>query len=147
MKSYAAILAFPALLACAAAVNAEPQTRGTDESSSGRPPNVVLFLIDDLGYTDVGCYGSDFYETPNIDRLAREGMRFTDAYAACCVCSPTRVSVLTGKNPARLHITHAIFPTTSAPRTSSRPAAERDPRRRLEADRVPRKWPPGTVQS
>jgi arylsulfatase A-like enzyme len=68
----------------------------------------VLLLIDDLGYTDVGCYGSDFYETPHIDGLAREGMRFTQAYAACCVCSPTRVSVLTGKNPARLHITHAI---------------------------------------
>ncbi|NQT16139.1 MAG: sulfatase, partial [Planctomycetes bacterium] len=68
----------------------------------------VFFLIDDLGWTDVACYGSDFYETPNIDRLAREGMHFTDAYAACCVCSPTRVSVLTGKYPARLHITHAI---------------------------------------
>jgi arylsulfatase A-like enzyme len=76
--------------------------------SSPRPPNVVLFLIDDLGYTDVGCYGSDFYETPHIDGLARDGMKFTAAYAACCVCSPTRVSLLTGKNPARLHITHAI---------------------------------------
>jgi len=77
-------------------------------SAEPAPPNVVFFLIDDLGWTDVGCYGSDFYETPNIDRLARRGMRFTRAYAACCVCSPTRVSVLTGKNPARLHITHAI---------------------------------------
>ena len=77
-------------------------------SGADRPPNVVFFLIDDLGWTDVACYGSDFYETPHVDRLAREGMRFTDAYAACCVCSPTRVSVLTGKYPARLHITHAI---------------------------------------
>ena len=98
------------VLACTTsiAIAAESQTRESGKPSPVRPPNVVLFLIDDLGYTDVGCYGSDFYETPNVDRLAREGMRFTEAYAACCVCSPTRVSVLTGKNPARLHITHAI---------------------------------------
>jgi arylsulfatase A-like enzyme len=70
--------------------------------------NVVFFLIDDLGWTDLGCYGSDYYETPNVDRLAKEGMLFTDAYAASCVCSPTRVSILTGKYPGRLHITHAI---------------------------------------
>lgn len=70
-----------------------------------RPPNVVLFLVDDLGWTDLGCYGSRFYETPNIDRLAEEGVRFTNAYAACHVCSPTRASILTGKYPARLHLT------------------------------------------
>ena len=73
-----------------------------------RPRNFVFFLIDDLGWTDVGCYGGQYYETPNIDRLAGQGMRFTDAYAACCVCSPTRASILTGKYPARLHVTHAI---------------------------------------
>ena len=61
-----------------------------------------------MGWTDLGCYGSDFYETPHVDRLAKEGMKFTDAYAASCVCSPTRVSILTGKYPGRLHITHAI---------------------------------------
>ena len=77
-------------------------------SGADRAPNIVFFLIDDLGWTDVGCYGSDFYETPHVDRLARQGMRFIDAYAACCVCSPTRASVLTGKYPGRLHITHAI---------------------------------------
>ena len=70
--------------------------------------NVVFFLIDDLGWTDLQCFGSDFYETPNVDRLAKEGMKFTNAYAASCVCSPTRVSILTGKYPGRLHITHAI---------------------------------------
>ena len=69
------------------------------------PPNVVFFLVDDLGWSDVGCYGSRFYDTPNIDALAREGVRFTDAYAACHVCSPTRASILTGKYPARLHLT------------------------------------------
>lgn len=70
-----------------------------------RPPNVVLFLVDDLGWRDVGCYGSAFYETPNIDALAAEGIRFTNAYAACHVCSPTRASILTGKYPARLQLT------------------------------------------
>lgn len=73
-----------------------------------RPPNVVLIVIDDLGWADVGCYGSTFYRTPAIDRLAAEGMRFTQAYAACPVCSPTRAALLTGKYPARLHLTDYI---------------------------------------
>ena len=68
--------------------------------------NVVFFLIDDMGWTDAGCYGSTLYETPNIDRLAAEGMRFTDAYAACPVCSPTRASIMAGKYPVRLGITN-----------------------------------------
>jgi arylsulfatase A-like enzyme len=68
-------------------------------------PNIVFFLVDDLGWRDVGCYGSSFYETPNIDALAKDGVRFTDAYAACHVCSPTRASILTGRYPARLHLT------------------------------------------
>ena len=69
------------------------------------PMNVVFFLIDDLGWRDLGCYGSDYYRTPNIDRLAREGMRMTDGYAACTVCSPTRAAIMTGKYPARLLLT------------------------------------------
>lgn len=68
-------------------------------------PNVVFFLVDDLGWTDLGCYGSHFYETPNIDHFAKEGVRFTNAYAACHVSSPTRASILTGKYPATLHLT------------------------------------------
>lgn len=75
------------------------------QEGRGRSPNVVFFLVDDLGWRDVGCYGSGFYETPNIDRLANDGVRFTQAYAACHVCSPTRASILTGKYPARLKIT------------------------------------------
>jgi len=67
--------------------------------------NFVFFLVDDLGWTDLGCYGSTFYETPNVDRLAAGGMRFTNAYAACPVCSPTRASIMTGKYPARLRTT------------------------------------------
>ena len=68
-------------------------------------PNVILFLVDDLGWSDVGCFGSSFYETPHIDKLAGQGVRFTDAYAACHVCSPTRASILTGKYPATLNLT------------------------------------------
>ena len=70
--------------------------------------NFVFFLIDDMGWADVGCNGSKYHETPNIDRLAGQGMRFTDAYAACPVCSPTRASIMTGKYPARLHLTDWI---------------------------------------
>lgn len=76
--------------------------------SSAKPkakPNVVFVLIDDMGWSDVGCYGSTFYETPNIDQLAGDGMRFTDAYATSHVCSPSRASILTGKYPARLNLT------------------------------------------
>lgn len=70
-----------------------------------RPPNIVVFLLDDLGWRDLGCYGSPFHETPHIDRLAADGVRFTQAYAACHVCSPTRAALLTGKYPARLGLT------------------------------------------
>ncbi len=73
-----------------------------------RRPNFVFFLVDDLGWKDLGCYGSTFYETPHIDKLAAQGMRFTNAYAACPVCSPTRASIMTGKYPARLGITQWI---------------------------------------
>src|SRR5215467_1981755 len=72
------------------------------------PPNIVFILIDDMGWRDLGCYGSTFYETPNLDRLASQGMRFSNAYSACPVCSPTRASIQTGKYPARLHLTDWI---------------------------------------
>jgi arylsulfatase A-like enzyme len=68
-------------------------------------PNIVLIVIDDLGWADLGCYGCTYHETPNLDALARRGTRFTDAYAACPVCSPSRAAILTGKHPARLHLT------------------------------------------
>lgn len=71
-------------------------------------PNIVLFLIDDLGWADGACFGSRFYQTPHLDGLAASGMRFTQAYAACAVCSPTRAALLTGKAPARLRITDWI---------------------------------------
>jgi len=71
-------------------------------------PNFVFILIDDLGWADLGCYGNTFNESPNIDRLAAQGMRFTDAYAAGCVCSPTRASIQSGKYPATVNITDFI---------------------------------------
>lgn len=71
-------------------------------------PNIILFFVDDLGWTDLGCYGSDLYETPHIDRLASEGVKFTNAYSACTVCSPSRAALMTGKYPARLHLTDWI---------------------------------------
>lgn len=78
-------------------------------------PNIVFILTDDLGWADLGCYGSTFYETPNLDQLAKQGTRFTDAYAACNVCSPTRASILTGKYPARLHLTDWLPGRADAP--------------------------------
>lgn len=72
------------------------------------PLNFVFILIDDMGWRDVGYNGSELFETPNIDKLASQGMRFTNAYAACPVCSPTRASIMTGKYPARLGLTNFL---------------------------------------
>src|SRR5262245_49327465 len=77
-------------LACVAALALSPAPARAQERPAGAPerPNVILLLIDDLGRNDLGCYGSTFYETPNLDRLAARGARFAQAYAACPVCSP-----------------------------------------------------------
>lgn len=83
-------------------------TAFADESGNGpraERKNIVMFLIDDLGWSDLGCQGSEYYRTPNIDQLAQEGVRFTDAYAACAVCTPTRAAIMTGKYPARTLMT------------------------------------------
>ena len=73
-----------------------------------KKPNIVFILIDDMGWRDLSCYGSKFYETPNIDKLQKDGIHFTNAYAACPVCSPTRASILTGKYPANVGLTNLI---------------------------------------
>ena len=73
-----------------------------------RPPNIILILVDDMGWMDLSCQGSDYYLTPNIDRLATEGVRFTNGYAACAVCSPTRAAVQTGRYPHRVGVTDWI---------------------------------------
>lgn len=75
---------------------------------AGAPPNVIVVLVDDMGWKDLSCQGSPFYETPHIDRLAASGMRFANGYAACTVCSPTRAAMMTGQYPARLHVTDWI---------------------------------------
>ena len=71
-------------------------------------PNVLIFFIDDLGWSDLGCYGSEFHLTPNIDRLAASGLKFNSAYSSSSVCSPTRSSLMTGKHPVRFGITDWI---------------------------------------
>jgi len=91
----------------AAAAAMAPRWLAAGEPTARRL-NFVFVLMDDLGQRDVGCFGSTFYETPSIDRLAAEGMRFTSGYAACPVCSPTRASIMAGKYPARLNITNFI---------------------------------------
>jgi arylsulfatase A-like enzyme len=86
-------------------------TPDVGEKSSEEPrPNVVIIFVDDLGWTDLGCYGSSFYETPNIDRLAGQGAVFSRAYSSCCVCSPTRASLMTGKYPQRVGFTDFLQP-------------------------------------
>lgn len=77
-------------------------------SSSKQKPNILFILADDLGYTDLSCMGSQYYETPNIDKIAQKGMIFTNGYAACQVCSPSRASIMTGKSPLRHGITDYI---------------------------------------
>ncbi|MFC1555933.1 sulfatase-like hydrolase/transferase [candidate division KSB1 bacterium] len=95
-------------LGVGAAASTLPNFQSCGAFGTSRKPNYLFVLVDDLGWADIGCYGSSFYETPNIDRLASQGMRFTNAYAASPVCSPTRASIMTGKHPARLNITDWI---------------------------------------
>ena len=82
--------------------------RGNESDVQTEPPNVILIVVDDLGWMDLSCQGSDYYNTPNIDRIAKEGMQFTNGYAACAVCSPTRAALQTGRYPARIGVTDWI---------------------------------------
>ncbi len=77
-------------------------------AQAAQKPNIVFFLVDDLGLGDVGCFGSTFHETPNIDQLCFDGLKFTQAYSACTVCSPSRAAILLGKYPARTNLTDWI---------------------------------------
>ena len=90
---------------CLALITAMACTPTTVEEMDSAKPNVIFFLADDMSWSDLGVYGSEFYETPNIDEFASKGVRFTSAYAAGHVCSPTRASLMTGKYPARLQLT------------------------------------------
>ncbi len=75
------------------------------ESEDSFKMNIIFIMVDDMGWTDLGCYGSDLHETPNIDRFSTESMKFTNAYSAAAICTPTRAALLTGKHPARLDMT------------------------------------------
>lgn len=105
MMSRVLLLSFYAYLSFAFDLVLADEKRLETEAHSVPGTNVVLILIDDLGWSDLGCYGSDYYKTPNIDALAKDGVKFTDGYAACNVCSPTRAAILSGKYPARLLLT------------------------------------------
>ncbi len=94
------------LLGCSA--SDDDVTGGGVVSPTDRPPNVVLIVADDLGWFDLASYGSDFIETPNLDRLAAAGIRFTNGYAAAAICSPSRSSLLTGLTPVATNITEHI---------------------------------------
>jgi arylsulfatase A-like enzyme len=90
--------------------------------SQEKVPNIVFILADDLGWKDLACYGNLHTETPNIDALAQSGIRFTNAYAACPVSSPTRASIMTGKYPARLQLTNFIAGNRTDPASTVLPA-------------------------
>ena len=77
---------------------------------AGSVPNIILIMTDDQGYQDLGCYGSPNIQTPHLDQLAKEGMRFTDFYSGNSVCSPSRAALLTGCYPTRVHIPGVLFP-------------------------------------
>ena len=94
------ILVFVLSVACMNVVFANDRVQGK--------PNVVLFLVDDMGSDEIACYASKFHETPNIDALAEQGMKFNQAYSGATLCSPSRASILAGCSPARLHLTDWI---------------------------------------
>ncbi|UCD76676.1 MAG: sulfatase [Phycisphaerales bacterium] len=135
-------LAPAAVLTLATGCTADPEPAPAKQDLM-TAPNVILVLVDDLGWADLGCFGSEFYETPNLDALAADGMRFTNAYAACAVCSPTRASIMTGRCPARVGIMDWIRPlhdpskwTEEGIRSQSEYVGGKD--RRLLTPRVPR---------
>jgi arylsulfatase A-like enzyme len=124
------VFAVPVWITCLLSIGSA--TAGETRPATGETrPNFVFILADDLGYMDIGANNpKTFYETPHIDRIAATGMRFTDGYAACPVCSPTRASILTGKYPARIGITDYIGsknqPDKWKRKTKLLPAAYRD---------------------
>lgn len=118
----------PAFLFLLAAIAAS-----TAPGAPATRPNVVVLLADDLGWADLGCYGSTFHETPHLDRLAAEGVRFTTFYTAGSVCSPTRASLMTGKYPARTGVTDWI-PGMAVPAKAA--LAPKPTRKALSAEEI-----------
>ncbi|MDA1081170.1 MAG: sulfatase [Gemmatimonadetes bacterium] len=87
---------------------------GLDQAFTGRPPNIILVNCDDLGYGDLGCYGSTAVKTPRIDALAQQGVRFTDFHACDSVCTPSRAGLLTGRYPKRMRLDFPLMPSTAS---------------------------------
>lgn len=87
--------------------------RASTNESKDRPPNFVVIFIDDMAYADVGCFGAEGYETPHIDRMAAEGVRFTDFYAAASSCTPSRAGLMTGCYPQRVGLPHVLGPNAN----------------------------------
>src|SRR5687767_10730069 len=81
----------------------------SSHAATPRPPNIIIIMADDMGYTDLSCYGNDRYQTPHLDRLAREGLRFTDFHSNGAVCSPTRAALLTGRYQQRSGVDEVVF--------------------------------------
>ena len=102
LKAFSSLVAALVLTAFASCSPAQPP------NFDGSRPNIIFLLLDDMGYADIGAYGNTYHRTPNIDRLAVEGLRFTNAYAAAPNCSPTRASILTGRWPARTGVTQYL---------------------------------------
>ena len=97
---------FPSLLLLSALLAGLTSSHSAPATAPPKPPNIVVIMADDLGWMDLHCQGNPLLDTPQLDRLAKQGMRFTDAYAAAPVCTPTRAAMMTGKSPARLAITN-----------------------------------------
>ncbi len=106
MKGFVQLASIPAVVLLTANLTV------LGENVKKRTPNIIIFFTDDQGYQDVGCFGSPLIKTPNFDRMAREGVRFTDFYSAASVCSPSRAALLTGCYPPRVGITKVLFPGT-----------------------------------
>ena len=121
----------PILLAMFAVVLADSMSGAAEKP---RLPNVVMIYADDMGYSDVGCYGAKGWSTPNLDRMAKEGVRFTDFYVAQAVCSASRTALLTGCYPNRVGILGALGP----PAKSASPTRRKRSRRCSNRAATPR---------
>ena len=102
------LMAFSLILFVGSTLASTNGAFGNESDVQSEQPNVILIVVDDLGWMDLSCQGSDYFKTPNIDRIAKEGLQFTNGYAACAVCSPTRAALQTGRYPARIGVTDWI---------------------------------------
>ena len=115
MKATFAVQVLAVLLLAAGLSMGDLRAAAGDSGNGPTRPNILFILCDDLGINDLHCYGRQDHHTPNLDHLAQQGMRFTSAYCAQPICSPSRAAILTGKAPARLHLTTFLPGRPNAP--------------------------------